>query len=228
MRLIPGKTKVKIELFRGITLADVIVALVGLGIAALCAVSSLPYRWIIAACVMGVFGMMIVRVNDEPLYIFFWHMLRYQAFPRRFYRIYDDKALVRMHKGDRQENMDAFYEEESEADEESYDPAEEKKKLKEIIKAENKILKSKTATEEEKNEVWLARAKRSAEKKKRKNAFHVGGLYHLPATKGKAVRASGGASHSRLARTRPRPCHPRLSAWDRNRRRPPCPPAPRA
>ena len=168
MRLIPGKTKVKIELFRGITLADVIVALVGLGIAALCAVSSLPYRWIIAACVMGVFGMMIVRVNDEPLYIFFWHMLRYQAFPRRFYRIYDDKALVRMHKGDRQENMDAFYEEESEADEESYDPAEEKKKLKEIIKAENKILKSKTATEEEKNEVWLARAKRSAEKKKRK------------------------------------------------------------
>ena len=44
----------------------------------------------------------------------------------------------------------------------------EKQQLKEIIKEENKILKSKTATEEEKDAVWAARAKRTAEKKKNK------------------------------------------------------------
>ena len=196
MRLIPGKTKVKIELFRGITLADVAVALVGLGIAALCAVSSLPFRWIIAAIVIGIFGMLLIRVNDEPLYIFFWHMLRYRAFPRRFYRVFNDKALVKMARKNRQDEAEGAADEagtgaeaeegasaegiteegsgeeetgeEGAEGEEAYDPAEEKRRLKEIIKAENRILKSKTATEEEKNEVWMARAKRSAEKKKRR------------------------------------------------------------
>ena len=56
MRLIPGKTKVKMELFKGITLVDVLIVLAGLGIAALCAVSSLPYRWVFALIVMGIFG----------------------------------------------------------------------------------------------------------------------------------------------------------------------------
>ena len=170
MRLIPGKTKVKMELFKGITLVDVIVVLVGLGIAALCALSSLPYRWIIAVFVMGIFGMLIVRVNDAPIYIFFWHMLRYLAFPRRFYRVFDDKALKNLKSADREQLMDTFYEDgaETEDEEEEKDPAEEKKALKELIKEENKILKSKTATKEEKDAVWLARANRSAAKKKEK------------------------------------------------------------
>ncbi len=172
MRLIPGKTKVKIELFKGVTLADVIVMLVGLGIGALCAVSSLPHRWIIAIVVIGIFAMQLVRINDEPMYILFWHMLRYQALPRRFYRVYDDKALVRMSRKDksesRKESMEAFYEEKEAEEEEAVDLAEEKKKLKAILKEENNILKSKTATKEEKDAVWMARAKRSAEKKKKK------------------------------------------------------------
>ena len=173
VRLIPGKTKVKLELFKGITIVDVLVALVGLGIAALCAVSSLPYRWIIAIFVMGIFGMLIVRVNDSPIYVFFWHMLRYRAFPRRFYRVFDDKALKNMKGKDREQLMDDFYKAESEENEESDEEEEknsvdEKKALKELIKEENKILKSKTATKEEKDAVWLARANRSAAKKKEK------------------------------------------------------------
>ena len=166
MRLIPGKTKVKMELFRGVTLSDVIVSLVGLGIAALCAVSSLPYRWIIALIVAGIFGMTLVRVNDNPIYIFFWYMLRYQAYPRKYARVYDDKALARL-SGDRQEAVDAFYEEDKEEVSEEQ-KQEEEKNLKEILKEEKRILKSKTATEEEKNAVWLARAERTAQKKKKK------------------------------------------------------------
>jgi len=169
MRLIPGKTKVKIELFKGITFADVLVALVGLGIAALCAVSSLPARWVITCIVISIFGMLIVRVYDEPMYLFIWHMLRYNAYPRRLARVYDDKALERMSKGNLQDNLDAFYEKNDDEEEEESDPKEEQRKLKEIIKAENKILKDKKATKEQKDEVWLARAKRSAEKKKKKS-----------------------------------------------------------
>ena len=170
MRLIPGKTKVKIELFKGITFADIIVALVGLGIAALCAVSSLPARWAITIIVISIFGMLLVRVNDEPLYIFFWHMLRYNAFPKRLARVYNDKELERMSKGNLQEIVDEFYDEEGAEEEVELDPKEEKKRLKEIIKAENKILKDKKSTKEEQDEVWKARAQRSAEKKKKKSS----------------------------------------------------------
>ena len=163
------------ELFKGITLVDVLIVLAGLGIAALCAVSSLPYRWVFALIVMGIFGMMIVRVNDEPIYVFFWHMLRFQSFPRRYYRVFDDNALKTLKDNDIGGLVEAYYNGENEAEdqeagEEELDPAAEKKLLKDLIKEENKILKSKTATKEEKDAVWLARAQRSAEKKKQKAA----------------------------------------------------------
>ena len=47
MRLIPGKTKVKIELFKGITIVDVLIGLAGLVSATICAISSLPGRYYI-------------------------------------------------------------------------------------------------------------------------------------------------------------------------------------
>ena len=109
MRLIPGKTKVRLELFKGIGLADIIIALIGVAIAALVTASSLPFRWGIAFIVVCIFGFLLVRINDEPLYIFIWHMLRFLAYPRRFDRVYDDKALVLMAKKNRKELVDAFY-----------------------------------------------------------------------------------------------------------------------
>ncbi len=194
MRLIPGKTKVKIEIFKSITLADVIVGLVGLVAVTLCSISSLPGRWIIAGIVAAVFVMLLFRLEDEPFYVFVWHMLRYQAYPRRFSRIYTDEQLVQMSSGDRKESLDAFFgpdesketaaenpEEESQNDEDSFEDMEEadeldkkakkaeKARLKAILKEENKILKSKTATKEEKDAVWLARAERSAERRKNRN-----------------------------------------------------------
>ncbi|MCR5283508.1 MAG: DUF87 domain-containing protein [Lachnospiraceae bacterium] len=51
---------------------------------------------------------------------------------------------------------------------------ERKKREKELIREENRILKSKTATEEEKNAVWMARAERSALKKKEKEEAKEG------------------------------------------------------
>lgn len=172
MRLIPGKTKVKIELFKGVTLGDVLVGLIGLIAVTLCAISSLPGRWVIAVIMATLFGILIVRFDDEALYVFLWHMIRYRAYPRRFSRIYDDKALLQMSNEDLPtEFFDSLEETSAKEDEElELDPKEKKKRLKELIKEEDKILKSKTATAEEKDAVWLARAERSAQKKKEKKA----------------------------------------------------------
>ena len=226
MRLIPGKTKVKIEVFKHVTISDIIVGLIGLVAITLCAISSLPGRWIIAGIVAAVFALLLFRLDDEPFYVFLWNMLKYFAYPRRILRVYDDKAIKNISIGDRQAILDDFFgsednaessDDESESDistsaneesmmssdnteslsdsddsddiseNESYidalerqekdndvlrevkqDKKEEKKRLKELIKEENRILKSKTATAEEKDAVWLARAERSAEKKKKK------------------------------------------------------------
>nr|MCR4687521.1 hypothetical protein [Lachnospiraceae bacterium] len=173
MRLIPGKTKVKIELFKGITIIDVLIGLAGLVCATICAISSLPGRYIIALVVAGIFAFMLVRLDDDPMYVFIWHILKYRAYPRRLHKVYDDKTLERMSSGTKEENIEAFLEEtesEEEIEVEEISAREEKQKLKELIKQENKILKSKTATKEEKDAVWLARANRSAAKKKEKDA----------------------------------------------------------
>ena len=172
MRLIPGKTKVKIELFKGVTLGDVVIGLIGLIAVTLCAVSSLPGRWIIALIIAMLFGVLIVRFDDEPMYVFIWHMIRYRAYPRRYSRIYDDRTLVQMSNKNLPEeffkSLEEIAAEEGKEEEEQISPAEKKKRLKELIKEEDKILKSKTATKEEKDAVWLARAERSAERKKDK------------------------------------------------------------
>ena len=48
MRMIPGKTKVKIELFRGVRIADAAIAAVFLGMIVLVISSAMPGMWIIA------------------------------------------------------------------------------------------------------------------------------------------------------------------------------------
>ena len=178
MRLIPGKTKVKIELFRHITLSDVIVGLIGLVAVTLCTVSSLPGRWIIALIVASLFGLMLVRLDDDPMYVFVWHMLRYNAYPKRLYRVYTDQALESQANGNRTEAINNFFAndgtqgaentENSETSEGSVTAKEKKRQLKETIKKENKILKDKNATQEEKDAVWAARAERTAQKKLQK------------------------------------------------------------
>ncbi|MCR4715841.1 MAG: DUF87 domain-containing protein [Lachnospiraceae bacterium] len=153
MRLIPGRTKVKIELFKGVTLADVGVGLVGVLLITFCLASSLPAKWVITAIILSIFVPLLFRIDDDPMYLFLWHMIRYKAYPRRFVKSDDSGAEA--------SNEDQEDETETEED---------KERLKELIKEENKILKSKTATKEEKDAVWLARAERSAEKKKAKES----------------------------------------------------------
>ncbi|MCR5624613.1 MAG: DUF87 domain-containing protein [Lachnospiraceae bacterium] len=165
MRLIPGKTKVRIELFKGITLADIIVALLGIGIATLCIVSTIPGRIGIAIAIIAIFGLLLFRLDDEGLYVLIWHMLRYSSYSKN----YKIKEIGEEEKENKllQEEVAKVVKERTE-EEDKVSEKEKKERLKELIKVENEILKSKTATEEEKDAVWQARAERAAEKKKEK------------------------------------------------------------
>ena len=69
MRIIPKETKVRIEFFKGIELLDVIVASIGISLAASVFVSNLPYKlWIIMG-ILVLFAALIIPLDDEKGYM---------------------------------------------------------------------------------------------------------------------------------------------------------------
>ncbi len=98
MRLIPGKTKVKIELFRGITLGDIIVGIVTLALIALVILSTFPGRIYIAVVVGALGGMLIFRLDEVPNYRLLLNFLRYLSYPKFYWRMFSDENLL--NKGD--------------------------------------------------------------------------------------------------------------------------------
>ncbi|MCR5476320.1 MAG: DUF87 domain-containing protein [Lachnospiraceae bacterium] len=240
MRLIPGKTKVQVELFKGVTLWDIIIGGVALTMLLLVLISTLPGKMIICTVIFFIAALLLVRLDTEPNYVMVMHMLLHFGYVRRYHRAYDDEMLKKKVTGElgkefledyreKNETLDEEIKAEAESSEEpsgdpaseeaesasgetpaeepaeaagesaedsSEEPAEEPAKdagkkgkgkqakkpaakegaeapakqlsERELRKQEDKILKSKTATEEEKDAVWLARAQRSAEKKKAK------------------------------------------------------------
>lgn len=94
MRLIPGKTKVKIELFRGITFGDIIVAVVTLALVSLIFMSTIPGNIYIAAGILAVGGLMLLRMDGKPIYVMLLGLLRFMAYPKLFKRGISDKELL--------------------------------------------------------------------------------------------------------------------------------------
>ena len=94
MRLIPGKTKVKIELFRGITLSDIIVGAVTLALVSLVFMSTIPGNIYIASGILAVGGLMLLRMDGKPIYVMFLGLLRFLAYPKLYKRSTTDKELL--------------------------------------------------------------------------------------------------------------------------------------
>ena len=93
MRLIPGKTKVQIELFRGVTLWDILVGAIALILIILVIISSLPHK--IAFCI-GIFfltALLVIRLDEKPNYLMILHMFRHYSSVRRYSKVYDDEML---------------------------------------------------------------------------------------------------------------------------------------
>ncbi|MCR5419099.1 MAG: DUF87 domain-containing protein [Lachnospiraceae bacterium] len=105
MRLIPGRTKVRIEIFKGVSLGDIIVVILGAALVLLFAISSLPWKLGICIAIAFVTFFLVLRLDDEPNYIFLLKILKYLVLPRRFERVYNDEMLLDKQTGKLRENV---------------------------------------------------------------------------------------------------------------------------
>ena len=85
-RLIPGKTKVQVELFKGVRLTDVLLGLIAFLMVVFIVISSLPYKFYFALGVLFVAGLLLVRMDTVPNYVYLANMLRHFAYHRVYRR----------------------------------------------------------------------------------------------------------------------------------------------
>lgn len=84
MRIIPKKTKVAMEFFKGIELLDVAVGLIGAVIATAVFMSNLPHKlWIIMAVVL-IFTVLIIPLDNDKGYMMIINVLKYLARYKKF------------------------------------------------------------------------------------------------------------------------------------------------
>ena len=84
MRIIPKNPKVSTEFFKGVTLADMVVGFFGILVIFLIAISSLPYRGYIALGFAFVLVFLLVRIDDESNYMFFFRIIRHFSYFRSY------------------------------------------------------------------------------------------------------------------------------------------------
>ena len=192
-RLIPGKTKVSIELFRGVTIGDLIVGAIAFAMVLLVFISNMPAKLWICIGIVALAALLLFRMDGQANYIYLLHILTYFGYNRHFERFTDDGLLMdRFEKGERQATIDDFLADSykggkkkdkrssrekaskkkekaqpTEALPESSQPKESAKERKKRIKEEDKKLKSKTVPEEEKEAIRERRRQASAESMRR-------------------------------------------------------------
>ena len=197
-RLIPGKTKVHIELFRGVTIGDVIVGAIAVAMLIFVLISNLPGRLFFCAGILFLTVLLLVRLDDQPNYVYLLHILSFFGYKRRFARNFSDNVLYDINeKGEHDAFMDQIFGENAEkpltraekkklkkANKEQAlaqlpAPADEnadgeevvlsEKERKRLRKEEDRLLKSKDVSEEEK-EAIRARQKARSEASARRMA----------------------------------------------------------
>ncbi len=78
MRIIPRKTNVKIEFYRNITLSDILIAIMGIGLEALLFFTNLGFlSYILMVAVLGVFICLYLPVDGEKVYEMIVNLIRY-------------------------------------------------------------------------------------------------------------------------------------------------------
>ena len=85
-RLIPNKTKVSVELFRGVTIGDVIVGGIGMLMLVLVIISNLPFKLGFSIIVVALTALLLIRLDDQPNYVYLLHILSFLGYKRHFGR----------------------------------------------------------------------------------------------------------------------------------------------
>ena len=167
-RLIPGKTKVHIELFRGVTLRDILVGIVAMLMLIFVILSNLPGKlWICLGLVM-VTIFLLVRLDEQPNYIYCLHILSYLGYNRHFARVQRDAQLKGKNKGDMAKAAKEIQEEDRQnaAAKTKVSKREQKsqeKARKEQLARDEKLLKAKDTPPEVLEEIRSRRARQSRE-----------------------------------------------------------------
>ncbi len=86
MRIIPKRTKVRMELFKGIEVMDVFVGSIGMALAVSILVSNLPGRFILMGLVLIITVGLVFPMDDDKGYMLLFQMVKYLARPRSFAR----------------------------------------------------------------------------------------------------------------------------------------------
>ena len=144
-RLIPGKTKVRIELFKGVRLADILVGLIAFLMIVFVVISSLLFKFYIILGVLFVAGLLLIRMDTVPNYIYLVNMLRHFAYRRRYRRSTTDEQLLDP-DGVKSKSFDEVFRSDADVEE---PPKARKKRLKE----EERLLASEDVPEEEKEQI---------------------------------------------------------------------------
>ena len=103
-RMIPEKTKVRVELFRGVTIGDIIVGAIGIGLLILVMISNLPYKVAFVIAIVAIAALLLVRMDQVPNYRYVGHILSYFGYKRKFIRICTDQELIALGEGPAEEN----------------------------------------------------------------------------------------------------------------------------
>ena len=78
MRIIPKKTKVKVEFYRNVSLVDILIGCVGAFIEILLFLSNFAYiKYLLMAFVLGIFICLFLPIDGEKLYMQFGNWIRY-------------------------------------------------------------------------------------------------------------------------------------------------------
>ncbi len=170
MRLIPGKTKVNIELFRDVTIGDLIVGALTMGLTILVLLSTIPGRLYISVGVIALGALLIIRVDGTPNFKFLLKLLRYIVYPKRFWRMFSDKHLISQNnEASKGEHWKEFFSEKYQSEDESLRESIERiLSEKKARRLENKLLEGNALTDEEKNEIFRSRQLQDEKIKKRK------------------------------------------------------------
>ena len=166
-RLIPGKTKVSVELFKGVMIGDVVVGGLAMAMLLLALISNLPWKLGVCIGVLIVAAILLIRMDEQPNYIYLLHVLSYLGYKRSFARRFTDKMLIEAGEG---RIKDAAFDELFTGGPVAGDvrAQKDKKTLKAEArerKKEDKLLKSRKTPEEVKQAILEKRAEEAEEEK---------------------------------------------------------------
>ncbi|MDR1392094.1 MAG: DUF87 domain-containing protein [Clostridiales bacterium] len=82
MRIIPSKTNVQTQFFKGVGLLDALVGLVGITIASLIFLSNISHKGIYIISVLIFFAILLCTLDDNKTYVLFYNIIKYYARPR--------------------------------------------------------------------------------------------------------------------------------------------------